>query len=63
MLGDALHSARVAQTSETTRDFLTRQVLRQSGDFVTIVYQDENFLRLVNRRAVLERIAADAGEN
>jgi hypothetical protein len=39
-----------------------RAVLRRSGDFTALLDDERSFLRLVNRRAVLEELAATAGE-
>jgi hypothetical protein len=40
----------------------TRAVLRRNGDFTALVHDDRSFLRLVNRRAVLEEVATVIGE-
>ena len=40
----------------------TRAVLRRTGDFTALLDDDRSVLRIVNRRAVLEELAAAAGE-
>jgi hypothetical protein len=40
----------------------TRAVLRRTTSFVALVGQDHEFVRLANRRALLEEIASSLGE-
>ena len=39
-----------------------RAVLRRAGDFTALVDDDRNFIRLVNRRTLIDEIAAAAGD-
>ncbi len=47
---------------DSTRGERTRAVLRRATDFVALVEGDREFTRLVNRRTLLEDIAASLGE-
>jgi hypothetical protein len=47
---------------DTPRARRTRAVLRRAAPFVAVVDEDRGFTRLVNRRVLLEEIAASLGE-
>jgi len=47
---------------DSSRAQRTRAVLRRAGDFVALVEDEREFLRLANRRVLLEDIAASLGE-
>ena len=48
----------VKEQHDTGREVQTRAVLRRSTDFVALVDDERKFLRLVNRKALLEELAA-----
>jgi hypothetical protein len=50
----------VKEQNDAGREVQTRAVLRRSTDFVALVDDERKFLRLVNRKALLEELAASA---
>lgn len=63
LMEDAINTASLIETSSMKRDYLREQILREHDDFVAIVDQDDQFRRLVDRRAILERLAKDVAES
>jgi hypothetical protein len=63
VIGDAIITSSAKETSQTKRSDLQEQILREQGDFVAIVDQGNQFRRLIDRRAVVERLAAEVAES
>jgi hypothetical protein len=63
LIGEAINTASLTETSSTKRDSLRQQILRERDDFVVIVDRDDQFRRLIDRRAILERLASDVAES
>jgi IPT/TIG domain len=63
LIGDGINTACVKETSRTKRSDLLEQTLREQQDFVAIVDQGNQFRRLIDRRAVMERLARELAES
>ena len=63
LTGDAISKVCIEKTSRTKRGDLRDQILREEGDFVAIVDERRQFRRLIDRRAVIERVATEVAES
>jgi hypothetical protein len=63
LLGKVISRARVTETRSTKRTELRRMVLRQAGDFVAVVDEDNQFQRLIDRKAFVDRLARDTADD
>jgi hypothetical protein len=59
LLGDALDTSCIIEAPDAKPGDLREQVLQERGDFVAIVGPDNQFLRLIDRRASVEHLVKE----
>jgi hypothetical protein len=62
LLRATIDRACVMQTNGMTTTDVRRRALRAAGDFVPVVDEQRQFQRLIDRRAAIERVVAEAIE-
>jgi IPT/TIG domain len=63
MIGGVIDTTCITETASTKRTDVREQILREQGDFVPVVDRDGQFRRLIDRRAVIDRLARDVAES
>lgn len=58
LVGDALDRTRIVETTSTKPAELQAEILHSQGDFALIVDRDDQFRRLIDRRAAVQQIIA-----
>jgi hypothetical protein len=59
LLGGAVDTSCITETTQTKPDDLRKQILQERGDFAVIVGPDKQFRRLIDRRASIEQLVRD----